>query len=142
MHSEEGAWDSLCSFEKDSVKKGLRDGQAERQRRDRLEGRLLGAKKGAEFGKEIGFYLGFADAHLKARKINGGGSGGGDGAGRDKATRALESLLKLVRDFPEHNDCEDASAVEKLNSARAKYKQCRSILGLNSATGTTKDMSW
>ena len=152
------AFDSLLLCEDSFVRQGYEEGLADGEKAGFQEGFDIGIQKGTQIGAEIAFYRGFAKGwlpqlssdckhlvgdHLKQQVESCKNSIQPDTVTRllflcqntafterqsdPKAIKALQKLLALAESFPEENP-KDQDVLDLLNSIRAKFKHCCSIL--------------
>ncbi|KAI9263774.1 hypothetical protein BY458DRAFT_230145 [Sporodiniella umbellata] len=114
--------ESLCYLETMFQEHGFDDGFRDGEKSGELEGRIFGCEKAFELGKEIGFYSGCVEMwqQLSAQYPE---------AVSQKISKQLESLQKLIDQFPEYND-HDVDMFALRDKMKNKLKVISSLLGV------------
>ncbi|XP_033741098.1 protein LTO1 homolog [Pecten maximus] len=112
----------IIMSEERSQSQGFNAGQMLGQKTGLEDGYRLGWEKGAGVASELGFYVGFCQKILQELKDS--------PAGKQRPTKAAQSLLKLVDEFPLTNPTHP-QLFELVQQIRSKFKQLTSVLGIN-----------
>lgn len=108
---------ALCEDRKNTegYEKGVADGKLS----GNTEGYHLGYHRGAELGAELGYYYGILSEYSKSERNK-----------TDRQKKSIESVLKLIDNFPRTND-EQADIFNLADNIRAQYRKTCAILKIS-----------
>lgn len=108
----------LCEDRKNT--EGYEKGVADGKREGNTDGYHLGYHRGAELGAELGYYYGTLQAHSKSEQ----------NTVTDRQQKSIESVLKLIENFPRTND-EQVDIFNLADNIRALYRKTCAILKIS-----------
>lgn len=82
------------------------------------DGYHLGYHRGAEIGAELGYYYGVLKSHV------------GNESNTERQQKSIETVLKLIDEFPRTNDPE-IDILELADNIRAQYRKTCAVLKIN-----------
>lgn len=115
--------ESLCYLETMFEEHGYDDGFRDGEKSGELEGRIFGCEKAFDLGREIGFYSGCVDMWTQLANTH-------PDVVSQKAMKQLDSLKKLIDEFPAHND-HDADLFALRDKMKNKLRVITSLLGVS-----------
>lgn len=118
---------ALCEdrINEDGYQKGLAEGKSI----GNTDGYHLGYHRGAELGAELGYYYGILQIHSNCSENS------------ERQQRAIESVLKLIDNFPRTND-DQVDIIELANNIRAQYRKACAILKISSKYPDSDQLSF
>ncbi|RCH90247.1 hypothetical protein CU097_008537 [Rhizopus azygosporus] len=114
--------ESLCYLETMFQEYGFDDGFRDGEQSGELEGRIFGCEKAFDLGKEIGFYAGCVDMWTQLSIDH-------PDMISSKVLKQLESLQKLIDQFPDYND-HDVDLLALRDKMKNKLRVISSLLGV------------
>lgn len=113
-------FDEIAFCEDRKNAEGYEKGVADGTLAGNTDGYHLGYHRGAELGAELGYYYGTlqAYAHSERDKLT------------DRQQRSIESVLKLIENFPSTND-DQADIFHLADNIRAHYRKTCTILKIS-----------
>lgn len=109
------------AFREDRINaEGYEKGVADGKLSGNTDGYHLGYHRGAELGAELGYYYGTLQAYSNSErnKI------------RDRQQKSIESVLKLIDNFPRTND-DQVDILNLADNIRAQYRKTCAILKIS-----------
>lgn len=113
-------FDEIALCEDRTNAQGYQKGVVDGSSAGNTDGYHLGYHRGAELGAELGYYYGMLLAYLK---------NGGENT-TDRQQKSIESVLKLIDNFPRTND-DQADIFSLADNIRAQYRRTCAILKIN-----------
>lgn len=108
---------ALCEDRRNAegYEKGLADGKLA----GNTDGYHLGYHRGAELGAELGYYYGMLQAYSNSERNT-----------TDRQQKSIESVLKLIDNFPRTND-DQVDIFNLADNIRAQYRKTCAILKIS-----------